>query len=29
MIEEKYLAHTKYEEELFGYWFLINKIRGK
>ncbi|MCK9211204.1 MAG: M48 family metallopeptidase [Ignavibacteriaceae bacterium] len=29
MIEEKYPAHSKYEEELFGYWFLINKERGK
>ena len=25
MIEEKYPTHAKYEEELFGYWFLINK----
>lgn len=29
MIEDKYPAHAKYEEELFGYWFLINKERGK
>lgn len=29
MIEEKYPDHAKYEEELFSYWFLINKKRGK
>lgn len=29
MIEEKYPDHSKYEKELFSYWFLINKKRGK
>jgi predicted metal-dependent hydrolase len=27
MVKEKYSNHVKYEEELFGYWFLINKSK--